>query len=201
MDGVRRLARALRSALLAPYLALFYPLLVARRAAAAVRPGHAWRTWVTPHLLLGGFLAPGDVRELSDLGIRAVVNVTLELYEPTGALRDAGIAYLEVPCWDMSTPAVEDAREAVGFIAERIERGERVYVHCASGVGRSVAITLCYLSTRGGRELDAAHAELRRLRPRISLRPGQRRFVEAYVEDHRARGGGLSGGDGGASSR
>jgi protein-tyrosine phosphatase len=180
-----RLPRSLRAALFAPYLALFYPVLALRRVAAALRPGHAWRTWVTPQILLGGFLGPGDVKRLADLGIGAVVNVTRELYDPTSALRTARIDYLRVPCWDMGTPAIDDAAKAVTFIAERIERGEKVYVHCASGVGRSVAITLCYLSTHGGMDLDLAHEDLRRLRPRISMSNNQRRFVEAFVARHR----------------
>jgi protein-tyrosine phosphatase len=139
--------------------------------------------------MLGGFIAPFEVAHLVAEGIGAVVNVSSELYDPLGSLRAAGIAYLRVPCWDMSTPEFDDARVGVSFIAERIARGEKVYVHCASGVGRSVAITLCYMATHGGFELDDARALVRRSRPRIAMRKKQRRFVEAFVAQHRAESG------------
>ena len=81
---------------------------------------------------------------------------------------------------------LESLCDEVAFIAERVARGEKVYVHCASGVGRSVALTLCYLATHGGLSLEDAHAELRRLRPRIAMRARQKKFVEVFVATHRA---------------
>jgi hypothetical protein len=171
-------------ALLAPYLALFYPFLALRRAAIAVRPGQSWRTWVTSDILLGGFLAPGDVEELSLLGIRAVVNVSHELVDPSVTLRELGIDYLRVPCWDTRAPSLGDAERGVRFMTDTIARGEPVYVHCASGVGRSVALTVCYLATAGGLDTEAALATIQRRRPRIALSASQRRFVETFVAAH-----------------
>ena len=178
----RRIARA---ALYAPYLAVFYPFLVLRRANAALRPasGGAWRTWVTPQLLLGGFLTPHDVRELLRDGVGAVVNVTRELIEPRRAIDAAGIAYHQIPCWDGRVPTLEQARVGVGFIAEQVAAGRRVYVHCASGVGRSVAILLCYLALHEGHPVDDALARIRALRPRVNLSRAQRDFVDAFLSD------------------
>jgi hypothetical protein len=176
------LPRALRIALFAPYLAVFYPLLAIRRGVAALRPGRAWRTWITPQLLLGGFVGPGDVEELRRLGIGAVVNVSRELYDPRDALRAAGMAYLRVPCWDMRAPTLPDAARGVGFIADAIARGERVYVHCASGVGRSVSLALCYLAAHEGYEIEEAVRLVTRLRPRVAMSAAQRELVHLYVE-------------------
>lgn len=171
----------MRVALLAPYLAVFYPFLALRRAAASLRTGRAWRTWIDPHLLLGGFLLVSDIPALRREGVRAVVNVSSELYDPVRALRAAGIEYLRVPCWDMGVPTLEATDQGVRFLADHIARGHRVYVHCASGVGRSVVLTLCYLATEGGLEIEDALATLRRLRPRVAMRPPQRAFVDRYV--------------------
>ncbi len=186
---------AIRSVLLAPYLAVFYPFLALRRANAAIRPerGGAWRTWVTPHLLVGGFIVPGDVGRLAEEGVGAVVNVSRELIAPRGALRDAGIDYLRVPCWDARAPELEDAHRGVSFIADHVEAGRRVYVHCASGVGRSVSLTVCYLAACEGRDPDEALAAIARVRPRVSLSRVQRAFVDDYLGYRAARASGAAG--------
>ncbi|WP_438030414.1 protein-tyrosine phosphatase family protein [Sorangium sp. So ce233] len=184
-----RLRPALVLLLLAPYAVIFYGFLALRRATASFRPRHAWRTWVNPNLLVGGFLLPGDVAELRRLGVRAVINVSRELYDPVLALRAAGVEYLRVPCWDMCAPTIEEAARGVAFIERHIGAGHRVHVHCASGVGRSVTLALCYLATRGGLEVGEAIALLKRQRPRVALRAVQRDFVERYVAWHRAQAG------------
>ncbi len=182
-----RLPRLARALVLAPYLAVFYPFLALRRAAAALRPGHSWRTWIHPHILLGGFLVPADVDELRRAGVHAVLNVSTELLDPVRALREAGIDYLRIPCWDTRPPSVEAADQGVRFIADHVARGHRVYVHCASGVGRSVVLSLCYLATVGGLELAEALDTVHRLRPRVALRPPQREFIDCYIARHRSR--------------
>ncbi|WP_441286429.1 protein-tyrosine phosphatase family protein [Sorangium sp. KYC3313] len=182
-----RLRPALVFLLLAPYALGFYAFLALRRASASLRPRHPWRTWVSPNLLIGGFLLPGDVAELRRLGVRAVINVSRELYDPVLALRAAGVEYLRIPCWDMCAPTLEEAARGVAFLERHIVAGHRVHVHCASGVGRSVTLALCYLATRGGIEVGEALALIERRRPRVALRPVQRAFVERYVAWHRAR--------------
>ncbi|WP_437718712.1 dual specificity protein phosphatase family protein [Sorangium sp. So ce448] len=181
-----RFRPALVFLLLAPYALVFYAFLALRRASASLRPRHPWRTWVSPNLLIGGFLLPGDVVELRRLGVRAVINVSRELYDPVLALRAAGVEYLRIPCWDMGAPTLEEAARGVAFLERHIVAGHRVHVHCASGVGRSVTLALCYLATRGGIEVGEALALIERRRPRVALRPVQRAFVERYVAWHRA---------------
>jgi protein-tyrosine phosphatase len=179
---------ALRAVLFAPYLAVFYPYLALRRAGASLRPGRGeWRSWITPQILLGGFLYPSDVAELRREGVAAVVNVSHELIEPRASLASAGIAYLQVPCWDGRVPGFDDAHRGVAFIAGHTAEGRKVYVHCASGVGRSVSLVLCYLCACEGASVDDALALLTRLRPRVSLSRAQRAFVDEYLRLRRER--------------
>ena len=182
---------ALRAAFFAPYQAVFYPLLVVRRAAATWYPerGGSWRTWIAPRLLLGGFLYPSDVAALAREGVGAVVNVSRELIEPRGALEAAGFSYLQVPCWDGRVPDLADAHRGVAFIAEHVAAGRKVYVHCASGVGRSVSLSLCYLCSHDGVAVDEALAAIARVRPRVSLSRVQRAFVDEYLGFCGARAG------------
>jgi protein-tyrosine phosphatase len=167
---------------------VFYPFLVLRRARAALQPeaGGAWRTWITPRLLLGGFLAPGDVPALAREGVGAVVNVSLELIEPRRAIDAAGLGYHQVPCWDGRAPEIEDAARGVAFIAAQIGEGRKVYVHCASGAGRSVTLALCYLAAHEGADVDETLAAVTRARPRVGLSRPQRAFIDDYLAYHRA---------------
>jgi hypothetical protein len=172
----------LRAVAYAPYLAVFYPFLALRRARASLGAGRgAWRTWITPSLQLGGFLYPSDVAALAREGVGAVVNVSRELIEPEARLSQAGIAYLQIPCWDARVPELPDAHRGVRFIAEQIAAGRRVYVHCASGVGRSVSLALCYLCAHEGATVEGALASITAARPRVSLSRVQRAFVDRYL--------------------
>jgi protein-tyrosine phosphatase len=178
---------ALRDVLFTPYRAVFYPFLVLRRAKAAIQPGSggAWRTWITPRILLGGFLYPFDVADLAGDGIGAVVNVSRELLEPRARIEAAGLSYHQVPCWDGRVPELDDAHRGVRFIAARVAEGGKVYVHCASGVGRSVSLALCYLCAHEGASVDEALAAITRARPRVSLSRVQRAFVDEYLGVYR----------------
>jgi protein-tyrosine phosphatase len=173
--------RAPHPALLRSYQAAFYTFLAARRFYWTTLREHGWRTWVTTEIMVGGFLLPSDVAELKRIGVGAVVNATTELLEPVETLRAAGIEYLQVPCWDMRCPSLEDAERGVEFIAAKVAEGKRVYVHCASGVGRSVALVVCYLVAYQGMTVDEALAAIVAKRPRVALRAEQREFVHAFV--------------------
>jgi protein tyrosine phosphatase (PTP) superfamily phosphohydrolase (DUF442 family) len=179
---------ALAALFYVPYRAVFYPFLILRRAKATILPasGGTWRTWITDRLSVGGFLAPFDVPTIASEGVRAVVNVTRELWEPRRALEAAGIDYLQVPSWDGKVPSLEDAERGVRFIARHIDEGHKVYVHCASGAGRSVALAICYLVTHEGRDVEEAIATARRLRPRVKLSRTQRDFIDAFIASRRA---------------
>lgn len=187
-SGAVPVPSVIRAVLFAPYRAAFYPFLALRRASAALLPerGGSWRTWVTPDLLVGGFLYPSDAADLARDGIGAVVNVSRELIEPIASLEAEGIAYLQVPAWDGRVPDLHDAHRGVSFIAAQIAQGRKVYVHCASGVGRSVSLVLCYLSAHEGTSVEDALAAITRARPRVNLSRLQRAFVDDYLGFHRA---------------
>jgi atypical dual specificity phosphatase len=55
---------------------------------------------------------------------------------------------LYLPTVDHFEPTVEDLESAVQFIKTRQAVGERVYVHCRAGHGRSAAVVLAWLMTK-----------------------------------------------------
>jgi protein-tyrosine phosphatase len=63
-------------------------------------------------------------------------------------------------------------REGAAFVAEGLEVGERVLVHCQYGIGRSPLVALCALVHRGVPPLSALEAA-KRGRPVISPSPDQ----------------------------
>ena len=176
------LLRACWMTMLAPYLLAHYAFITLRRTLIGLRrnPRFAFRTFISPNLLVGGFLWPWEVGALTRESIAAVVNVTNELIDPVRALERAGMAYLRVPCWDRGVPSTEDTLRGVAFIAEHVTRGRRVYVHCANGVGRSITLVVCYLALHEGRDVRAVLDVIRRQRSHVSLSRAQHALLDRF---------------------
>lgn len=119
---------------------------------------------ITPHLHMGGQYRRRGWHRLASRGIRAVVNMRVEFDD-----NDAGIApsrYLHLPTVDDHAPTLEQLHTGVGFIAEEVARGNGVYVHCGSGVGRAAIMAAAYFVSTGLTP-EAAWARLRETRPFI----------------------------------
>jgi hypothetical protein len=125
---------------------------------------------ITPRLHLGGQYRRRGWSALARRGITAVVNLRTEFDD-----RDAGIApprYLHLPTVDDLPPSIGQLRQGVAFIAEEIERGGAVYVHCGAGVGRAPLMAAAYLVSSG---LTPAQAweTIRQARPFVRPKPAQ----------------------------
>ncbi|MGD9029379.1 MAG: dual specificity protein phosphatase [Anaerolineae bacterium] len=134
---------------------------------------------ITPQLHVGGQYRQRGRQRLTLRGVTAVVNLRIEFDD-----EEAGIApkrYLYLPTVDDTAPSLEDLRAGVDFIAEEMENGGGVYVHCGSGVGRAPTVAAAYLVSTGLAP-DEAWARIRAVRPFVRPRPEQvaqlRRFAE-----------------------
>ncbi len=108
---------------------------------------------ITPQLHVGGQYARRGWPKMAERGITAVVNMRIEYDD-----NHAGIApqrYLHLPTVDDTAPTLEHLREGSAFIAEEIDGGGAVYVHCASGVGRAPALAAAYFVSTGLSAEDA----------------------------------------------
>lgn len=120
--------------------------------------------WLTDQLALGGcFPMEQAARLASDHGLSAVVDLRAEACDDEAVLREAGIQLLHLPTPDLEPATHQHLERGVAFVRERLERGEKVLVHCQHGIGRSALLALCVLVDQGWEPLDAlSHAKDRR---------------------------------------
>lgn len=111
-----------------------------------VRIGNYW-TPVDQTLILGcapmGFM--GHPKQLHQLGVRGVINMCYEYPGPKAHYLDLGIKQLRLPTVDHFEPKPEYYEEAVKFIQQFKEKGEKVYVHCKAGHGRAASVAFAWL--------------------------------------------------------
>jgi predicted protein tyrosine phosphatase len=139
---------------------------------------------ITPQLHVGGQYRQRGRRRLTLRGITAVVNMRIEFDD-----EEAGIAperYLHLPTVDDTPPSLEHLREGADLIAEEIERGGGVYVHCGSGVGRAPTMAAAYLVSTGVTP-EEAWARIRAVRPFVRPRPQQVAQLRRFAEGLRVR--------------
>lgn len=112
-------------------------------------------SWVTDHLAVGGAFRTGDIPRLKRLGITGVVDCREEACDDEEALGKHGIALLRLPAPDTHELSQDMLDAGVLWVAERLGRGEKVYVHCLHGVGRGPLLGCCVLMESGHTAADA----------------------------------------------
>ena len=133
---------------------------------------------ITPQLHVGGQFRRRGWRGLASRGITAVINMRIEFDD-----HEAGVApprYLYLPTVDDMAPSLEHLREGVAFVAQEIERGGGVYVHCGSGVGRAPTMAAAYL-VHTGLLPGQAWACIRKVRPFIRPTAAQVAQLEQFA--------------------
>ena len=110
-------------------------------------------------------------------GTGIVIDLTSEIAVPR-RVRDQTRRYVCLPALDRGVPDVAAARAALDEAAQVARGGGGVYIHCAQGFGRSAALVAAMLIRSGAcRDVDAAEARLKSLRPGVRLTRQQRAFV------------------------
>ncbi len=110
-------------------------------------------------------------------GVTLVVDLTAEFPEPP---LPEGVDYLSVPTLDGTAP--DD--DSINMAIEIIKAAEgKVYIHCASGTGRSATMAAAVLMRRR-RIKDVAKLcdLLREKRPGIRLNAAQRSFLARWIQ-------------------
>lgn len=135
--------------------------------------------WITDHLAVGARFPMALAEALARTHrVQCVVDVREECCDDERVLRRVGVELLHLPTPDMLGISVEQIDAGVNWIAQRIDRGQRVLVHCEHGVGRSTLLCCCVLVHGGMQPLEAVRlAKSKRRELAFSLEQ-QQRFVE-----------------------
>jgi protein-tyrosine phosphatase len=118
--------------------------------------------WITDHIAIGSFL---EVQSLPD-GIDAVLCLREDCCETR-----SDVDVLCIPLIDGPGNASRDIDDALAFIEEVVNAGQRILVHCHAGLSRSVVVVARYLTRTRGLTTQAA-LDLISARREIDLSPG-----------------------------
>jgi hypothetical protein len=167
---------------------IFFPLwllkkwlLVGRRFRVRRSSVDRWFDEVDPALVVGGALFPGDIDELRRLGVGAVLSLCAEYLDDP----QEGVLMHRIAVHDDLAVSREQFFEAVRWIDTRVEKGEKVYVHCAAGRGRSVSGACAWLMKRYDLGTDAALARIQAVRRAAKPTPWQLAAVRRIEADLR----------------
>jgi len=160
---------------------MFSPYLNFVRAFSALRrlgSGEAPYTEICEGLYVGGW--PSSPDKLPP-GNPAVIDCTCELPR---RLEFSGHAYLCIPTWDTRSPQPAAIEAAVQWACRKRAQNRPVFIHCAYGHGRSVAV-MCALLVALGVVEDWKNAErlIQERRPYIRMNALHRGALEEWSED------------------
>jgi len=146
-------------------------------------------TFVLPDLAVGAsFPMEAVPRLLREHRIERVVDLREEGRDDEALLRGHGVRFLHLPTEDCCAISPQHIREGVAFTVEGLARGERVFIHCQYGIGRSALLALCVLVARGEPPVEAL-VRLKNARPEISPSPEQLCAFVEYCRGLRAERG------------
>jgi nicotinamidase-related amidase/aminoglycoside phosphotransferase (APT) family kinase protein len=136
-----------------------------------------------------GRVLDADLRSLAGAGAGTLVSLVTQaeldwagIPALADAARAAGLEHLSLAIPDQGVPTMDEARKLVARIDERLERGERVVLHCMGGLGRSGLVAACVEVTRGATAAEAI-ATVRAARgPRAVETRVQEAFVASFAE-------------------
>jgi len=149
---------------LAPYMAIAWLVLLMLRLRDE-DPHHE----VRPKLYVGR-------RPLRKSELPSDVSLIVDLTSEFPGLRPKGVEYICLPTLDGSAP--HDVAAVRELVAKIRSHPGAVYVHCAAGHGRSVAIVASVLVAEGrAKTMEEALALIRRVRPAVGLSRSQRALV------------------------
>lgn len=126
---------------------------------------------ITPQLHIGGQPFQHGLGHLRARGITGIVNLRNEHDDV-----QAGVIvprYLHLRVTDNTAPTPDQLREGVAYIAQHIDAGGSIYIHCGVGVGRAPTLAAAYLVSTG-QTPEQALATIRAVRPFIWLNQQQR---------------------------
>ncbi|EPS69094.1 hypothetical protein M569_05674, partial [Genlisea aurea] len=159
-------------------LIVFSPYLYFVRVFSAIRrlrSGEAPYTEIAEGLYVGGWPYAPDKLPPSK---PAVIDCTCELPRKNNLPLNA---YLCIPAWDTRAPSPSDIERAVNWACRKRAQGVPLFIHCAYGHGRSVAVMCAVLVALGlAEDWKSAEKIVKEKRPYIRLNSLHRRALDEW---------------------
>jgi atypical dual specificity phosphatase len=143
----------------------------------------AWWNEIDSDVILGARPFRSDIPKLAAAGVKNIVNTCEEFPGFTADYKQARIDQLYVPAIDFTHPTRESIDEAVQYIDRAVAAGNKVYIHCKAGRGRSATVAICWLMHSRGMTLEQAQQHLLRCRPHVNSHLGDRPVVQQYAAE------------------
>jgi len=126
---------------------------------------------ITDDLFIGTTPSKEDYNQLRYLGVRLVINMRVE-YRPRRDMHPDPLQLLWLPTFDspLIPISIKYLHHGAKAALEMIQEGGKVYVHCAGGVHRGVAMGAAILIAQG---YEAGSA--------MQLIKSQRAFADPYA--------------------
>ena len=181
-----------------------YSYIVSNQITAGDYPGkqhpkYFWRILVTKFYEIFAFLKHpatgyfGPKKRLNSLiedGITSFIDLTVEGELPPYShliesvdFAPKVIKYKRMPIQDMSTPQKVEMEEILNYIDKEVTAGNKIYVHCLRGLGRTGIVIGCYLVRHGdtGEKAIKNIASLRKSLPNSWLQSPQTDRQKEFV--------------------
>jgi protein-tyrosine phosphatase len=146
------------------------------------RPGSRTKVvWITPALAQGPRFTRSQVGALARSGINSVLDIREEARDDEELLTQHDLRLCHVPMTDRAPPTQKQLKQAVDWVTAELASDRKVYIHCQSGVGRSVCVA-CAVLVRMGYSLSQAYDVVRRKRPEASISDRQVESLRRYAD-------------------
>jgi protein-tyrosine phosphatase len=125
---------------------------------------------ISPQIYVGPQYRARGMAKLVNEGIRAGLNLRVEFDDAAHGL--ALPSYCHLPTVDDTPPSLEHLQRGIEFVDQAVKAGEKVYIHCAGGIGRAPTMAAAYFISQGD-DLAVAIRRIRTVRPFIRIMPSQ----------------------------
>lgn len=154
--------------------------------------GDSWWNKIAPFNIYLGALPlenKGHLKSILDLGVTHVLSMVEDFEVEDGwfntpvtqqTWKEHGIDVKHIQAVDFLPLNADQLEEGIEYLANALEQGKTVYVHCKAGRGRSASVVIGFLMQYQNLSFTEAFALVKEQRPQIHLNNQQRQAIESY---------------------